>query len=204
MSDHGFDADDETRRLLGTADPARSLPPVDADALASILEDTMSQPVTEPRTRSRLPLYGGAAAAALVAAVAIGVASSGGDDDSTRNPGSATDETVTQLNAGPAVEAKCAVPTAEYVAAQELAFEGTVTSIADGVVSLDPIRFYRGEPTDVVTVAEPDMGMSEMPVEFEVGETYLVGANGGYVSICGLAGLATDELRALYDEAFGD
>ncbi|RNL61971.1 hypothetical protein EFK50_09070 [Nocardioides marmoriginsengisoli] len=208
MTDDGFDADDETRRQLHALDPARSLAPADADALAQILEDTMSQSTHEPangtdpaRNVRRLALLGGAAAAVLALAVGVGI-SLADDDDPAKSPGPGVDLTVTKLTAGPPVSAKCMAPEASSIAAQEIAFEGEVTEIADGVVTLTALQFFQGPATDLVEVAEPDQTMSEMPVDFQVGKVYLVGATRGEVSICGLSGLATDDLRILYDEAF--
>ena len=87
MNDSDFDADDETRRLLRAADPARALPSADPARVSALLEETMSQPVNEPKgpARSRLLLIAGAAAAAVVATVvAIGVT---GDGDEPGNSG---------------------------------------------------------------------------------------------------------------------
>jgi hypothetical protein len=205
----GFDADDETRRLLHAADPARSLSPVDADALAQILEETMSQPSTEPstddprRVKARRFLIGGVAAAAIIGAVGIGFALT--NDDST-TPSADTpiveQPTYTKLSFGPPIGAKCMAPTAAGVASQDTAFEGKVMSAGSDDVTLEVLHFYKGTPSDLATVTKPDLGMTELPVDFQVGKTYFVGASDGQVSICGLAGLATDDLRALYEKAF--
>lgn len=192
-------SDDAIRDLLGANDPARDLPPVDAAALAELLEETMSQPTNEsiaPKQPRRTNLILGAAAATVALAVGTGVVISHGGGDKP-----AVAATTTKLTAA-AAQGKCKVPSTDVVAGQELAFEGTVVSIKDGVVTLDPSKFYKGPATDRVTVDEPDLNMSEMPVEFIVGEKYIVGATDGFVSICGLSGPATDELRSLYDEAF--
>lgn len=200
--------DEETRRLLGSADPAHSLPPADPNRVSALLEETMSQtaPAQTPN-RSRWLLLGGVAAAAAVATVvAIGVSNSDDDNSDAKIPTAASTDTgtVTELSAGPGVEAKCMPPSAASAARQEIAFEGVVTEIADGKVTLRPLHFYNGAETSRVTIAEPDQGMSEGPVPFEVGETYIVGANDGQVAICGLTGLADEDLRALYAEAFGE
>ena len=161
----------------------------------------MSQPknesaeVTTTGRPRRTPWLLGAAAATVALVVGTGVVLNHGDDGKPA-------PTTTKLTEGP-VAAKCKVPAAADVAGQGIAFEGTVVSIANGVVTLKPSTFYKGDATDLVTVDEPDLNMTEMPVEFIVGKTYIVGATDGFVSICGLSGLATDELRALYDEAFG-
>jgi hypothetical protein len=205
-------ADDGTRRLLRASDPAASLPPVTAGRLAELLEDTMTgtrapQERAPAHHRRRILAVGLVAAAAVAAVGVVGAGLLGNDDQRDGGRGGdsvvASGESTTRLTAGPAVAAKCAVPDAGFVAQQEVAFEGTVTSVADGLVTLDPDVFWAGDPTDVVTVDQPDLAMTEMPVDFRVGATYIVGATDGRVSICGLSGPATDELRALYVEAFG-
>lgn len=194
--------------MLRATDPAHSLPDADPARVAALVEETMSHPANAPETtpaRPRWLLLGGIAAAAAVATVvAIGVTR---DDD----PGSVQDDapivlptpSTTELSSGPAIAAKCAAPTAADAARQSVAFEGIVTEVADGIVTLAPTHFYNGSETARVTIAEPDQGMSEAPAEFVVGETYIVGANDGQVAICGLTGPADDDLRRLYQEAFG-
>lgn len=215
MNDHqpGFDADDETRRLLHAADPAHHLRQVDPAQLTALLEDTMTTPHTDaPQHSNRTRLLVLVGAAAAVAAIAVGGVAALGNDDgddrpdlsagSTSTPATTTAPTVTTLHAGPAIAAKCAAPDPSFVSAQEVAFRGEVVSVTDDLVTLTASDFYQGTATDEVTVDRPDLGMSEMPVDFQVGETYLVGATDGRVSICGLSGLATPALQALYDEAF--
>lgn len=193
----GFAPDDQTRRLLAASDPARSLLPADPALVASLLEETMSQPQRDTSTARRpRTLLIGAAGVAAVVALTVGVLT----HDSTRAPGVAA-RTVTKLSL-PGAAGKCRVPTAELVGAQPLAFTGTVSGIADGLVTLRTTRFFAGAVTDLVTITEPDLTSSEMPVDFVVGKTYLVGATDGQVSICGLSGPVTGELQALYDQAF--
>lgn len=168
----------------------------------------MSQPVNEPQDKpglSRWLLIGGAAAAVVATVVAIGVSSSDDDSDGVKDDSSLALPTpsTTELTAGPAIEAKCAAPTAADAARQSVAFEGLVTQVQDGKVTLAPTHFFNGTETSLVTIAEPDQGMSEAPAEFVVGESYIVGANDGQVAICGLTGPADDDLRALYEDAFG-
>lgn len=170
----------------------------------------MSQPVNsaEPRNRPRWLVLGGVAAAAVIATVVvIGITN---DDDPGADVLTAGDSplalptlSTTELTAGPAIAAKCAAPTAADARRQSIAFEGIVTEIAAGVVTLAPTEFFVGEETALVTVAQPDQGMSEAPSEFIVGQTYIVGASDGQLAICGLTGPADDDLRGLYETAFG-
>lgn len=202
------ESDTSLRRLLSSADPAHSLPSADPSRVSAILEETMSQsaPERQSTSRSRWLLLGGVAAAAVVATfVAIGVSNSG-DGTDTDIPTAATTNsgTVTELVAAPAMDVKCLPPSAADAAQQSVAFEGVVTEVADGTVTLRPLHFYKGTETSRVTIAEHDEGMSEGPAPFEVGQSYIVGANDGRVAICGLTGLADDDLRALYATAFGE
>ncbi|MEU8234329.1 hypothetical protein AB0C12_32475 [Actinoplanes sp. NPDC048967] len=63
---------------------------------------------------------------------------------------------------------------------------------------------YAGRPTEAVEVAQGD-GNGEALIGatvFEPGRQYLVAATDGHTLVCGYSGLATPELRALYDAAF--
>ena len=105
---------------------------------------------------------------------------------------------------GSAAAGRCMVPNAEALGALPTAFEGTVTSLEDGVATLDVVRWYAGEESQQVTVAAPDEDMRALlvAVEFEVGETYLVSATDHQVSLCGFTAEKTPELEAMYADAF--
>lgn len=204
-------SDDELRHRMQAADPAASLPPADPDRVTGLVERAVTHDVraTGPRGRNRLTWLVAAAAVVLLAAI-TGYAVFGRDDAPPtageepsgaveQDPGVATIEL-----AGPVGAGRCMVPSPELLAGQDLAFEATVTGIADGVVTLDPERFFAGTAVDAVTVtAPPEAAMLDTGVVFEAGGTYLVAATGGQVNGCGLSGEATPQLRALYDEAFG-
>ena len=98
------------------------------------------------------------------------------------------------------------VPTAEILANQQTAFDGTVTSITDGVVTLDVTHWYRGGSADQVTVAAPPTELQSLvlAVDFQVGQRYLVSANNGFVTVCGFTAAYNDDLAAMYAEAFGN
>lgn len=219
----------ELLRRLRAADPASTLAPADADTTARLLEDTMSHPTDtvehphehEPagdrRTgglhRSPLTWLVAAAAVTLIAVVSLtALVMRGNDaptagetlgaaDESSSGTGAAT---VTELTAATPSDARCRVPSADLVATQELAFVGTVESIESDTVTLVPSRFYRGEQTDKVEVTAPQVAFDALigAVEFAEGETYLVSATDGRVSLCGLSGPLTAEREQLYDAAF--
>ena len=223
----GFDRDDELRALLAAADPAHALAPADPAGLAALLEDTMShdiQPRTQPEvgaratgTDHRNPLTWLVAAAAVLVIAGVGafglsrmsddgpVVEAGDAPTATESTGSTVAApAVTQLGAPPPVEARCAVPTPEMLAAQELAFAGTVTAIEGDTVTLSTTAVYAGDVAEQVQVTAPSAEMYSLlaAVQFEVGGDYLVSANDGVVSLCSFSGPATPALQRLYDRAF--
>ena len=213
-----FGDDVALRARLRASDPAASLPPADPDRVARLLEATMTQHPTldEPQetresgTRGRSPLTWAVAAAAAVIIGGVAMfALVGGGDDATEPPIAGDSPTlaepsVTVLAAPEPAAGRCMVPNADALAGQSLAFEGTVTEITDSVVVLEPEHFYTGDVTDLVEVQAPTPDLRALlgAVEFEVGGHYLVSATDGRVTLCGFSGRATDDLRALYEEAF--
>ena len=222
MTDHG--PDDELFARLRTVDPAASLPAADPDRVARLLEDTMSHDTetdtgintgTESRetgTHGRSPLTWRVAAAAVVLIAAAGILTfvdPGGD--ATRPPTagsgpSTADPTVTGLTMPGAIGGRCMVPNAELLSGAAYAVAVQAVSIADGVVTLEATEWFAGEPTDLVQVdqSSPDMQTLIGATRFEEGERYLVaGTDAGQVMVCGFSGPHTEQLAALYAEAFG-
>jgi hypothetical protein len=214
-----FDEDPQLRALLGQADPARSLTPADPQGLARLLEDTMShdldtradlpQQSTELRRRGPLAWLVAAAAVAVIAGGGFAAVSSmrGNDTVDQAGPSSSApvdEPAVLTLDAPPAIEAKCAVPTPELLASSEIAFAGTVTAISGDVVTLTPTETYTGETAEEIEVVGmgPDVRALVGQVDFQVGGTYLVSATDGQVSVCGFSGEVTPQLQQLYDLAF--
>jgi hypothetical protein len=201
-----FDRDDALRSRLRAADPAASLSPADPAVVARLLEDTMSSDLStrSDGTRNRGPLTWLVAAAAVLLIAGVGffaLANRGGDKvPAAQHP----TPSVTHLTAPGAAAGRCMVPNADLLSQQTLAFEGTVQSIAGGVVTLEPTHFYVGDATDVVEVQAPPEELTQLigAVDFKQGGTYLVSATGGRVTVCGFSGPATPALQALYDEAF--
>jgi hypothetical protein len=203
--------DDELRDRLRASDPAASLPPADPTRVARLLEDVMSTELTtenrETGTRNRGPLTWLVAAAAvlIIAGVAVyGVL--GHDDDPTPPPAADGHTTVTELSApnAAAYDARCMVPNPEIVAQQSVAFDGTVTTLADGAVTLTVDHWYAGSPTDLVRVQAPATELEELvgAVHFEDGGRYLVSATGGQVTVCGFSAPYSTDLAKIYEQAF--
>jgi hypothetical protein len=202
--------DEQLRARLHAADPAVQLPPADPEEVSRTLRRVVDTDLRETGTRRRSPLTWLVAAAAVVvigAGIAWwssddgsgpGVVAGPGDSSTTASPGS------TELAAAPAAAGKCLVPTAAQLQGQAMAFEATVVSIADGVVTLQPTTVYAGEVGDEVTVtgAVSPAGSIEGDVVFEAGQQYLVAADDGQIRGCGLSGPVSTELSALYTEAF--
>jgi hypothetical protein len=133
-----------------------------------------------------------------------GAASSGGAEGPDATDG---EDTVTELTVGAAgASGRCRPPEAsrDVVAQQTTVLDGTVESISGSLVTLVPARFYAGEPTDVVVVQAPGPGMDALlsAVEFEEGKRYLVSATDGQVTLCGFTAEYTEQLAAVYAEAF--
>jgi hypothetical protein len=230
MSDSDFDRDDELRALLRASDPASSLPAADRAALAILLEDIMSadleiRPVAPDDAsrasgthgRNRLTWLVAAAAVAMIAGVG-GVAIAGLSDDDSPAPQASDHRTTppastaaapvagltTELTAK-APTGRCAVPDATLLARYDQAFQGTVTAVDDGMVTLQATEVFNGEVGETVQVAAApaDMQALASSVNFQVGGTYLVSAFGGSVSTCpGFSGPASGDVQKLYTEAF--
>jgi len=201
---------DELHDRLHASDPAASLPPADPERVARLLEDVMSTELTtenrETGTRDRGPLTWLVAAAAAVIIAGVGLFAVLNHDEEPAVPPTATEPSTTELSApdASAYDARCMVPNAEVLAQQSLAFDGTVTALADGVVTLTPSTWYAGGPTDVVEVEAPPAELQDLlqAVDFEVGGRYLVSASDGRVTVCGFSAPYSTELAALYDQAF--
>ena len=205
MSDDPEDTEDiELSQRLRAHDPAASLPPAEPARVARLLEDAMSHDLDTP-ARRRTALTWLVAAAALLVIAGVGVFAVVGGDDEQVPTAQDPAPTVVELSARPPVAARCAVPTAELLGNQETAFDGTVSAIADGTVTLDVTTWYRGGPADQVTVDAPPTDMQALvgAADFKAGQRYLVSANDGFVTVCGFTAAYSDDLAALYAEAFG-
>jgi hypothetical protein len=228
MSDD-FDTDDELRALLRGGDPAGALSPADPAALASLLEDIMGADLDispampdarQPHRRTRTTWLVAAAAVAAIAAgggfVISGLGGGGDAGPSEAGPkSSAVASTPPDANApvagettqlrGPDNKGKCvATPTPEMLAGYDQAFQGTVTAIDGGTITLQATDVYNGDVGETVQVKAPPAGISDLlnQVQFQVGGTYLVSAFNGAVSMCGFSGPATGDLQSLYNKAF--
>jgi hypothetical protein len=201
---------DELRDRMRAADPASSLPPADPSRVARLLEDVMSTELTtenrETGTRDRGPLTWLVAAAAVLIIAGVGLFAVLNHGQDPPAPPTAADETVTELIAPSpeAYAARCMVPNAEALSRQQIAVDATVTSLADGIVTLTVDEWYAGQPTDLVRVQAPEAEMQELvgAVDFQEGGRYLVSATDGRVTVCGFSAPWSEDLASLYDQAF--
>jgi hypothetical protein len=212
FEDHVADADDrDLLARLRAVDPAASLPPAGPAEVARLAEDAMNQPldtpdVTEPTPleprRSRPQLWIAVAAAAAVAVFVgfLALRPTDRGDDPVAAPG----PTVSHLDVAP-VAGRCAPVTAEVLQQQEVAFDGVVTKLGDGMATLEVSHWYRGAPTDVVEIRAPGLDQRQLldVVAFQVGDRYLVAGHDGSVAPCGASGAYSDQLAGLYAQAFG-
>lgn len=150
----------------------------------------------------------GVAAVALVPAIG----GCGGDESPTVQPPSAAPsaspaESTTLISAETvsAQTARCRPPSAEVLAGALTAFDGVVRSTDGDRVTLEVTRWYAGTPTELATVEAPaeDMQALVAAVSFEEEGRYLVAARQDGLLVCGLSAPYTEDLAALYAEAFG-
>jgi hypothetical protein len=171
-------------------------------------DDLLTDETRATGTRDRSPLtwtIGAVVVAVIAGAVVFGLLTRGDDEPGTPPGGNADvgSASVTELVASPASE-RCMVPNVEVLRRQTLAFDGVVRSVTGGEATLTPSQFYAGEVTDRVVVAAPDHDLQALlaAVEFREGQRYLVAATEGEVVLCGFSGPYSEQLAALYAEAF--
>jgi hypothetical protein len=204
--------DDELRARLRAADPARRDAPAESwidelvEATVTMNEQAGQDNRTEEARRRSRWLVPAVAAAAVAAIAVVGYSVVAGDDG-----GGTKDEQQTELaltmpaNDPNAPIAMCMELTADALRPVETAFAGTATDVTGDQVTLDVDRWYKGGDADVVQLtSSTDAGvLLEGGVEFTEGEGYLVTATEGTVNGCGFSGAHTDDLAAIFDEAFG-
>jgi hypothetical protein len=217
------DAPDDRELLarLRAGDPAASLPSADPHRVARLLEDTMreSTDITETtrlraaggqrrdlRHRSPLTWLVAAAAVVLIAGAAFALIGRGTDPTGTPVAGAHTSQSITYLTLPTArAGARCPVVSAALLRGRGLAVDAEVRDIAGDRVTLVPKKFYAGRSTDLLVVRadRSDPAGLDGAVDFRAGERYLVSANDGQVSVCGLSAPWSQRLADLYAEAFG-
>ena len=133
------------------------------------------------------------------------LAGCGGAAD-TGDAATTTEPTTLDLTVPAASTGRCMPPNVDNLRAQDTAFEGVVTAVADGTATLDVTDSLKGADVDTATVTAPSQDLQDLllAVDFEEGGTYLVSSLDGEVSVCGLSGPRDDLLADLYQQAYRD
>jgi hypothetical protein len=199
---------DELRQRLASLDPMHSgepVTPVTSESARHMLEAIMSTSDQAARPRNRwVAIAGVAAAVVAVAAIGVGVARNGGDEASPTTVADAVPPL--ELTAGGEnIMSSCIRFSVEQLAEAPLAFEGTVTAVDGPAISLQVDHWYKGGDAATVRLNAPQ-GMEALigGMPFNVGDQYLISAYDGNVNYCGFSGPSTPELKAAFDEAFGE
>jgi hypothetical protein len=223
--EQGDPTGDPLRERLARRDPVPAdvpVDPVDGLAARALLESVMNSPLTSGhtgtdaqhgaaaddlagrRSRRSRPLLLAAAAVVLAAGVGVGIQAVQGGDGSDVGGRPAPAPAVTlALPAADPLTAICTPFDPAALATQPVAFAGTVTTVADGKVTLKVDRWYRGGASATVELTVPPGFSAALDgVDFTLGKKYLVSANDGVVGSCGSSGEATPELTAIFDRAF--
>jgi hypothetical protein len=202
---------DELRQRIAGIDPARDVTtdPVDGDRARSILENVMSGTITpiNPHheaptrpSRHRRRWWSALAGGAAVAAAAVGVVAvtGGGSADPVDSP------PLVLAVPAPDAMAMCMAIDATILSGAEQAFGGTVTEVADGSVTIEVDRWYKGGDASTVQLTTPPNFTAALDgVDFVTGGRFLVTATAGQVNSCGMSGPASPELEQLFEQAFG-
>ena len=146
----------------------------------------------------------------LVAGAALLAGCGGGDGSEATSSGpESTTSSVAEslaLTLPAASGGRCMAPNVANLQAQDTAFEGDVTEMSGGTVTLQVSKTYTGPEAETVTVRTPAQDLSGLlpSVDFQQGQTYLVSSLDGKVSLCGLSGPADELLAGLYQDAYAD
>ena len=203
--------DDELRERLRGIDPAAVTPvePADGPRAAALLEHIMNTPII-PESPTTMPapsrgrrtwLWASLLGLGAIAGVTVGLLVSDGKDKSSP-PAAVTAEYT--LSGG--VSMGMCININEYVPEPSLeGFRGVVTAIEGDTVTLQVSEWYRGGPADHVVLHVSDVPTPALDgIEFVTGGDYLVAvADDGAVRTCGISGLYSADLAALYAKWFG-
>lgn len=194
---------DELRRDLSHLDPMHAGVPTESKTTASSrirLERVMSTNLTEQRSPQRQPRKAWIIAAASVAAASLAVV---GVLSLTGDPAPASPPLVLSLGEGDGM-LSCLPFEVGFLAAMPIAFEGTATAVEGDRVTLAVDHWYTGGEAAEVSLIGP-AGLEALigGITFETDGRYLITAENGNVNYCGYSGIATPEMRAAFEQAFG-
>lgn len=189
--------DDELRRRLQAADPARDDVPADS-WIEDLVEATMNDVQERVPSRRTWVLAGVAAVATLVVGAAASVLLL--DDAPRVQP---VRELALDLPA-PDPMMMCMEFSVDGLRPMETAFAATAVDVIGDEVLLDVDRWYRGaDQADRVRLhASSEAVLLEGGITFAEGERYLVTATDGTVNGCGFSGPWTSAMAHAFGEAF--
>lgn len=203
-------SDEALRHRLRAVDPAAemSIDPPDGPRAAALMEHIMNTPIipeslvepTPPSRGRRNWLWGTLLGLGAVAGVTVGMLVSNSKDHDSA-PAAVTAEY--QLSGG--VSMGMCININEYVPEPTLeGFRGVVTAIEGDTVTLKVSQWYRGGPADEVVLHVSDVPYPALDgIEFVLDGDYLVAVGDGSVRTCGISGLYSADLAALYAKWFG-
>lgn len=144
----------------------------------------------------------------LAAGLLLGGCGAGGDTPPAGSPSPSTVQpgSVTRLSVPVPEGQRCAPTTSDFLEGQaDVAVDATVEEVAGGEVVLVPSYWYRGDPSEILTLTGPSAALAGLVpgVDFAVGERYLVAGSGGTTMVCGFSGPWSSALERLYGETFG-
>ena len=204
--------DDDVSRRLRAANPVPSdragLP--SGRSVEQLMEQTMASTTNETGTP-------GPTRWRLMVAAAVVVAAAAGGGAYLANRGSDTSHQAKSMlslkmphasgpiRPGGGPGQSCIVFSVDLLAHQQLAFSGTVVSIADSTVKLSVDHWYKGGSADEVDLATPGNSdvLREIGVNFGTGHRYLVSAKDGTVTGCGYTAEYSADLARDFAKAFG-
>ena len=194
---------DDLRINLSRLDPMHSGVPTESPTTQSSrnrLERVMSTKLREQQSRERPRRRPWIIAAASVAAASLAIV---GVLSLTGNPGPSGPPLTLSLGEGDAM-LSCLPFEVGILAGMPMAFEGTATAVDGDRVTLTVDRWYTGGDAAEVTLTGP-AGLEALigGITFETGRQYLITAESGNVNYCGYSGVATADMRAAFDQAFG-
>ncbi len=152
-----------------------------------------------PRRRKLLIL---GVVAAIVVAIGSAALINKSSDDSASEP-DAVSSLELSLGEG-STTASCIPFDVAVLAEMSPAFAASVTSVKGDTVTLAIDRWYTGGEASTVVLQAPS-GMEALidGFDFKVDLQYLITATQGNVNFCGYSGIATPELSAAFEAAFG-
>lgn len=188
--------DDDLKALLRRADPSSESAPLDDSRVRRLVaaaeRDRADEVVAEHRRSGRVrPRARWWTAGGSLAAVAAAVGGFALVGSLTTAPIQAGLPPVTGIR-------ECSATSVVALRSNEVAVEAEVTRADDETADLRVTQVFKGDPGTELTVPQTN----DLDKALAVGRTYLIALDSGTIDECD-SGIATDELRTTYEEAYG-